>query len=158
MKTVYKLILSVTLPMIIGWISSYFTRSSVSTWFLTLEKPSFNPPSWIFAPVWTTLYILMGIAFFLVWNSHVTWRGVKSRAITFYFAQLLLNFFWSFIFFYERQPGWAFAEISILLVMIIVTSFYFYKISKVAGWLMVPYIVWVSFATVLNYSIWQLNR
>lgn len=158
MKSVYKLILSVTLPVVVGWVSSYFTRSSVKTWFVDLQKPSFNPPSWLFAPVWTTLYILMGIAFFLVWNSDVARSGLKTRAITFYFIQLLLNFFWSVIFFYARQPGWAFAEILVLLFMIILTTSYFYKISKVACWLMMPYILWVSFATILNYSIWQLNN
>lgn len=158
MKSVYKLILSVALPLFIGWAGSYFTRSSVKTWFADLHKPSFNPPSWIFAPVWTTLYVLMGIAFYLVWKNQGATPGVKSRAIVFYSIQLLLNLAWSFIFFYARQPGWAFAEILVLLTLIIITSFYFYKISNVAGWLMMPYIVWVSFAAILNYSIWQLNR
>jgi tryptophan-rich sensory protein len=157
MKSVYKLILSVTLPVVIGWISSYFTASSVKTWFITLQKPSFNPPPWLFAPVWTMLYIFMGIAFFLVWKSNVIRPGLKIKATTFYVVQLILNFSWSVIFFYARQPGWAFAEILILLLVIIVTTFYFYKIVKLAGWLMFPYILWVCFATILNYSIWQLN-
>lgn len=157
MKSVYKLILSVTFPVMVGWISSYFTASSVKTWFVTLQKPSYNPPSWVFAPVWTTLYILMGIAFFLVWKSNVLTPGIKIKATTFYIVQLILNFCWSVIFFYARQPGWAFSEILILLLMIIITTFYFYKIKKSAGWLMIPYILWVGFATILNYSIWQLN-
>ncbi len=157
MKRFYKLIISVILPVMVGWVSSYFTASSVKTWFVTLKKPVFNPPAWLFAPVWTTLYILMGIAFYLIWKNNIAKYDLKKRAISFYFIQLLLNFFWSVIFFYARQPGWAFAEILILLLMICVTTFYFYKISKTAGWLMVPYILWVCFAAVLNYSIWQLN-
>ena len=157
MKPFYKLIISVVLPVMVGWVSSYFTATSVKTWFITLQKPFFNPPSWLFAPVWTILYILMSIAFFLIWKSNIANDNLKKRAIAFYFVQLLLNFFWSVIFFYARQPGWAFAEILVLLLMIIVTTFYFYKISKTAGWLMAPYILWVCFATLLNYSIWQLN-
>jgi tryptophan-rich sensory protein len=157
MKRFYKLIISVILPVMVGWVSSYFTASSVKTWFVTLKKPVFNPPAWLFAPVWTTLYILMGVAFYLIWKNNIAKYDLKKRAIVFYFVQLLFNFFWSVIFFYARQPGWAFAEILILLLMVCVTTFYFYKISKTAGWLMVPYILWVCFAAVLNYSIWQLN-
>ncbi len=157
MKPFYKLIISIVLPVVVGWVSSYFTASSVKTWFVTLKKPLFNPPSWLFAPVWTILYILMGIAFYLIWKNSSANHDLKKRAIAFYFLQLLLNFFWSVIFFYSRQPGWAFAEILVLLLMIIVTAFHFYKISKTAGWLMLPYILWVCFATLLNYSIWQLN-
>lgn len=157
MKRFYKLIISVILPVMVGWVSSYFTASSVKTWFVTLKKPVFNPPAWLFAPVWTTLYILMGVAFYLIWKNNIAKYDLKKKAIVFYFVQLLFNFFWSVIFFYARQPGWAFAEILILLLMICVTTFYFYKISKTAGWLMVPYILWVCFAAVLNYSIWQLN-
>ncbi len=157
MKRSYKLIISVVFPVIVCLLSSYFTASAVKTWFVTLNKPYFNPPSWLFAPVWTTLYILMGISFFLIWKNKIADDYLKKKGISFYFVQLLLNFFWSVIFFYYRQPGWAFAEILILFLMIIVTTFYFYKISKTAGWLMLPYLLWVCFASVLNYSIWQLN-
>lgn len=157
MKPSLKLIISVALPVLVGWLSSYFTASSVKTWFVTLNKPSFNPPSWLFAPVWTVLYILMGIAFYLIWKNNVANHLEKKNAMALYFVQLILNFFWSLIFFYAREPAWALVEILLLLMMIIITAFYFYKISKIAGWLLLPYILWVCFASVLNYSIWQLN-
>ena len=154
--SVYKFIIAIVLPLLVGAAGGYFTSTSVKGWFTTLNKPFFNPPAWLFAPVWTTLYILMGIAFFLIWQSK-TVKELKQKAVTFYFIQLVLNAAWSFIFFYAKQPGLAFAEILILLIMIILTAVTFYKIRKAAGWLMLPYIVWVCFACVLNYSIWRLN-
>ncbi len=156
MKPVLKLIISIAIPLAVGAIAGAFTASSVDGWFTTINKPSFNPPNWIFAPVWTTLYIMMGIAFFLVWKSNESVEE-KRPAIVFYFAQLLLNFLWSFIFFYAQEPGWAVVDIIALWLMILVTIIYFARISKVAAWLLVPYICWVSFATVLNFAIWKLN-
>ena len=151
-----KLIVSILIPVMVGAISGYFTSSGVDGWFALANKPWFNPPSWIFAPVWTTLYVLMGIAFFLVWKSDAS-KDIKQTAIILFAVQLVLNFFWSFIFFKMQQPGWAFAEIILMWLMILMTILWFGKISPAAAWLLVPYICWVSFASVLNYSIWRLN-
>jgi translocator protein len=151
-----KLIRSILIPVLVGAISGYFTTSGVNGWYALANKPWFNPPNWIFAPVWTTLYVLMGIALFLVWRSDPD-KTIKQTAIILFAVQLILNFFWSIIFFKLQQPGWAFAEIILMWVMILLTIFWFGKISATAAWLLVPYICWVSFASVLNYSIWRLN-
>ena len=156
MKPVVKLIISLIIPLAVGAVSSYFTIESVQGWYVTLSKPSFNPPNWIFAPVWTVLYIMMGIALFLVWKSTVA-LPIKRTAIILFSIQMLLNFFWSFIFFYLHQKAAALAEIILLWIFILATIIAFAKISKVAAWLLVPYIVWVSFAMLLTYSIWHLN-
>lgn len=156
MSRVWKFIASVALPLAVGGVAGFFTSSSVNDWFTTINKPSFNPPAWLFAPVWTTLYLLMGIAFFIIWTKAA--KGpLKRKAFIFYFVQLALNFCWSFIFFYAREIGWALVDITLLWLMILLTIIYFSKISKPAAWLLVPYIAWVSFATALNFAIWQLN-
>ncbi len=152
-----KLIIAIIIPLLVGAISGFFTSESVNGWFTYLVKPSFNPPNWIFAPVWTTLYILMGIAHYLVWNNPDKQPQVKRTAIIFYFIQLSLNFLWSFLFFNLHQPGWAFIDILLMFGMILLTIIWFRKISAVAAWLMVPYLCWVGFAAILNYSIWTLN-
>ena len=124
-------------------------------WYQTLEKPSWNPPGWVFGPVWTTLYVLMAVAAWLVWKS----EGLKSSAmpLTLFGFQLLLNVAWSWIFFRLHQPGWAFAEILVLWFAILATTVAFFRRSRLAGGLMVPYLAWVSFASVLNFAIWQMN-
>ncbi len=152
-----KLIIAIIIPLLIGAISGFFTSESVIGWYSTLVKPTYNPPNWIFAPVWTTLYILMGIAHYLVWNNSEKQPQVKRTAIIFYFIQLLLNFLWSFLFFNQHQPGWAFIDILLLFAMILLTIIWFRKISAVAAWLLVPYLCWVGFAAWLNYSLWSLN-
>ncbi len=151
-----KLFISILIPLLVGAISGYFTSSGVNGWFAVANKPWFNPPNWIFAPVWTTLYILMGIALFLVWRSNAE-KNIKQAAIMLFAVQLTLNFFWSIIFFKLQQPGWAFAEIIFMWLMILLIILWFGKISPAAAWLLVPYISWVSFAAILNYSIWHLN-
>ncbi len=151
-----KLFISILIPVLVGAISGFFTQSGVDGWYALANKPSFNPPNWIFAPVWTTLYILMGIALFLVWRSNAD-KDIKQAAIILFALQLTLNFFWSIIFFTLKQPGWAFAEIIAMWVMILLTIICFGKINQAAAWLLVPYICWVSFASVLNYCIWKLN-
>ncbi|MBK6634550.1 MAG: tryptophan-rich sensory protein [Chitinophagaceae bacterium] len=151
-----KLFISILVPLLVGAVAGLFTSSGVNGWYAVANKPWFNPPNWIFAPVWTLLYILMGIAFFLVWKASAD-KNVKQTAMILFSIQLILNFFWSFIFFKLQQPGWAFAEIILMWVMILLTILWFGKISAMAAWLLVPYICWVSFATVLNYSIWKLN-
>lgn len=156
MKPILKFIVAVTIPLAVGAVAGFFTSSSVKGWFTTLHKPSFNPPSWLFAPVWTILYILMGVALFLIWKNN-TEPQLKKTAITLFFVQLAFNFLWSFIFFYAQQPGWALVDIILLWLMILFTILSFGKISTAAAWLLLPYICWVSFATILNYSIWKLN-
>ncbi|MDZ4796109.1 MAG: TspO/MBR family protein [Bacteroidota bacterium] len=156
MNNTSKLIISIIIPVAIGATAGFFTTTGVGSWFQTINKPSWNPPSWIFGPVWTTLYILMGIALFLVWKSDAS-EVQKKTAILLFAVQLVLNFCWSFIFFNQEQPGWAFVEIVVMWVAILLTIFAFGNISKTAAWLLVPYISWVSFATILNYTIWKLN-
>jgi translocator protein len=155
MKKILRLALSVGLPLMVGAIAGIFTSSAVKGWYSGLIKPSFNPPNWVFAPVWTALYIMMGIAFYIVWQTKPNER--LKKAIPFYTIQLALNFSWSLVFFYLHQPGWALVNIILLWIFIAVTIYHFSKISKAAAWLLVPYILWVSFASALNWAIWQLN-
>jgi tryptophan-rich sensory protein len=158
MKQLPKFIISVAIPLAVGAVSGFMTKESISGWYATLIKPSFNPPNYLFAPVWTALYILMGIAFFLVWRAHDQhYYHSKRQAIIFYIIQLALNFSWSILFFYFQQPLWALADIILLWVMIFVTIMAFAKVSSWGAWLLVPYICWVSFATLLNFNIWELN-
>lgn len=151
-----KLFISILIPVLVGVVAGIFTSSGVDGWYAVANKPWFNPPNWIFAPVWTTLYILMGIALFLVWRADAD-KKLQQTAIILFAVQLTLNFFWSFIFFKLQQPGWALAEIILMWLIILLTILWVGKISPTAAWLLVPYICWVSFAAVLNYSIWQLN-
>ena len=137
-------------------LGSIFTARSVNTWYVKLRKPSINPPNWIFAPIWTTLYLLMALAAWLVWRSG-GWRGGRT-ALSFFFLQLVLNVLWSAVFFGLRRPALAMVEILFLLVAIVATAMAFLPISVAAFWLMLPYVTWVSFASVLNFKLWQLNR
>ncbi len=141
-----------------GYFAGMATQSGVDTWFPTIEKPVFNPPSWIFAPVWTALYIMMGVAAGLVWNKIDENKAVVQKALLFFAIQLGLNILWSFLFFGMGNPLLAFIEIIVLWLMIYETYAKFVKIDKIAGYLFIPYLLWVSFATVLNGSIWWLNR
>ncbi|MDD5454658.1 MAG: tryptophan-rich sensory protein [Candidatus Ratteibacteria bacterium] len=152
----FKLIIAIVICEFAGIIGSFFTVSSVSSWYASLAKPRLTPPGWIFAPVWTTLYVLMGIAAFLIWNNGLKRRDVKI-ALSIFIGQLVLNMFWSIIFFGMRSPLWAFIEIIFLWLAIIASIIAFSKISKPAAWLLAPYILWVSFAAYLNYSVWRLQ-
>ena len=156
MNTYVKLTISVLACLAVGGISGYLTTSEITTWYATLHKPSFNPPNYLFAPVWTTLYILMAISFWLIWKSDTS-KDLKNKAMLFFCIQLALNFFWSIIFFNLHQPGYAFAEIILMWIFIFLSMYAFHPISKTAAYLLIPYLCWVSFAAVLNYSIWQLN-
>lgn len=157
MNNIAKLAISIAIPIAIGATAGFFTVTGVESWYQTIQKPSWNPPSWVFGPVWTTLYIMMGIALFLIWKSGAN-DSLKRTAIGLFAVQLVLNFFWSFIFFDQQQPGWALAEIIVMWFAILITIFAFAKVNKTAAWLLVPYISWVSFATILNYTIWKLNN
>jgi tryptophan-rich sensory protein len=141
---------------LIGNIGSLATFSQITIWYSTLAKPSFNPPSWIFGPVWTILFALMGVALYLIWSKGMQKKEIRS-AVAVFSLQLALNVLWSFIFFGFHQPGLAFIEIVLMWVAIVATIRIFYRISKPAGWLLVPYLTWVTFATVLNFAVWQLN-
>lgn len=142
--------------LIIGFLSSIVTQSSVNDWYLTLNKPSFNPPNWLFAPVWTILYILMGISAGLVWAKGFHHKWVKTALYHFGF-QLLLNALWSIVFFGLKSPFWALLVILGLLTMLLLTIKWFKVVSKLAALLLIPYLIWVCFATLLNYKIWELN-
>jgi benzodiazapine receptor len=148
------LIFSIVLCESAGIIGSLFTASAISTWYVSLIKPSFSPPNWLFGPVWVTLYLLMGVSLYLIWK-----KGKKnSGLIKLFLIHLVLNAFWSVIFFGFKNLGLAFAEIMILWVIILYLALKFYKVNKTAAYLLVPYQLWVSFAAILNLSIWLLNR
>jgi len=155
-SNIIKFISSTTLPLVLGAIAGMFTSQSVPEWYSTLNRPSFNPPNWIFGPVWTALYTLMGISLFVIWKQQVS--KARNVAISIFFLQLLLNFAWSFIFFYFNKIGLALVEITILWFNIILMMFLFYKIKPMAAYINIPYLLWVSFATVLNASYYFLNR
>ncbi len=143
---------------IVGAVSGLITKQSVETWYPTLIKPSFNPPNWLFAPVWSALYIMMGIAAGFVWNRIDIQKETVKKGLLFFAIQLALNALWSFIFFGLHNPMLALIEIVLLWLMIYETFVLFNKVHKIAGYLFIPYILWVTFALVLNASIWWLNR
>lgn len=175
----YKLVVAIIISELAGIIGSVFTASSVSTWYAALEKPALNPPAWVFGPVWTILYALIGIALFLVWKNdwrvanHVLeavgkpwnkwsrrlWSGdwQKQNVLAIFAVQYILNILWSFIFFGLQLPGLAFFALIALWFSIVYLIVNFYRISKAAAYLLLPYLLWVSFAGYLNFAIWSLN-
>ena len=167
----FKFVIAIAVSEVAGIIDAFFSTPSIAGWYAGLAKPALNPPAWVFGPVWTTLYVLMGISLFLVWKQHpyilenVMVLRVWRWAIVLFFIQLVLNTFWSIIFFGStlltinglNNIGIALVEIVFLWLAIFATIIAFYKISKPAAWLFVPYILWVSFAIYLNYAIWILN-
>lgn len=136
-------------------IGGFFTASSVDSWYAQLAKPEFNPPAWVFAPVWNVLYFLMAVALYRIWTSAN--RPDKKTALAVFFGQLLLNVAWSAVFFGLRSPAGGFLVIILLLLGIICTINYFRRVSRLSAWLLVPYLAWVLFAACLNYYLWQLN-
>lgn len=158
MNKYLKIAIFVVTCIAVGYLSSIATQSSVNTWFAGLNKPSFNPPSWVFAPVWSTLYIMMGIAAGLVWNRIDYDKDNVRIALLFFAVQLALNALWSILFFGLQNPLLALIEVVLLWLMIYETYTKFIKIDKIAGYLFIPYLLWVSFASILNASIWWLNR
>ena len=145
---------SLAVAFAVAGIGGWVTAGSVSSWYPTLTKPSFNPPAWIFGPVWTALYALMAIAAWRVWRKL---RTVRHGALRLYGAQLALNLLWSFLFFGAHQIGWALIEIALLFAAIIATMIAFGRIDRAAGFCFAPYAAWVAFAAVLNAEIWRLN-
>jgi translocator protein len=152
-----KLFASVAICLLAGAFGSIFTSMSIPDWYLTIAKPSFNPPNWVFGPVWTILYIMMGVSAFIIWKKGIDNPNVRFSLFVFLF-QLSLNATWSVLFFGFRSPLAGLAGIILLWIAIVLTIYKFFKLSKTAGWLLIPYLLWVSFASVLNYTIWQLNR
>jgi tryptophan-rich sensory protein len=154
--SIVKLIVAILICQLAGFIGSIFTTPSIPTWYAGLQKPTFSPPNWLFFPVWTILFILMGISLYLVWNKLAKNKEAKKSLVVFG-VQLTLNILWSILFFGLKSPLYAFVEIIALWLAIAFTVFKFYRISKNAGLLLIPYILWVTFAAFLNFNIWILN-
>jgi benzodiazapine receptor len=149
-------LINLLIPFIFAFLGGMLTINSVKTWYPGIQKPSFNPPNWLFGPVWSVLFTLIGISSYLIWiKRHQIAHVPRTAAI--YFIQLILNLGWSFLFFYTHQIGAALIEIVALLVAILVNGLVFYRIDKTAGLLYIPYFIWVSFATLLTYNIFILN-
>ncbi|MBU1033961.1 tryptophan-rich sensory protein [Patescibacteria group bacterium] len=155
MKKIITLLVSIITCQLAGAIGSIFTFSAIPNWYSTINKPFFNPPNWLFGPVWTLLYLFMGIALYLILNTKKTAK--RKTALVVFFTQLGLNSLWSIIFFGLHSPGLAFLEIIFLLTFIVLSILKFLPISKKAAYLLVPYLLWVSFASILNFSIFLLN-
>jgi tryptophan-rich sensory protein len=158
MQKIVRIAVVLSTCLLVGYLSGMVTRESITTWYPSLIKPSFNPPNWVFAPVWTILYIMMGVAGGMVWNRLEQDSENVKKAFTFFIIQLALNAAWSVIFFYFHNPFLALIEIILFWLIIFETYIQFKKIDKTAGLLFIPYIAWVSFATILNASILWLNR
>jgi tryptophan-rich sensory protein len=155
-KSIIKLFSAVLICLGAGFVGSFFTTPEIATWYQTINKPIWNPPSWLFGPVWTTLFILMGIALFLIWQKAAHSKSAH-RAVVFFLVHLLFNIFWSVAFFNLHSPFYAFIAIIVLWLMIFTLMLWFFRLDKKAGALLIPYLFWVSFAGYLNYTIWQLN-
>lgn len=155
-RQVIGLVISVAVCLGCAGIGSLLTLPSISTWYATIQKPTWNPPNWIFGPVWTLLYLSMAVAAWLVW------RQSESRSVGFalilFAIQLALNVAWSGFFFHYHQIGVAVADVVLLWIFILATTLAFGRVAPAAGWLMVPYLAWVTFASILNATVWSLNR
>ena len=141
----------------LGSIGSIFTIPAISTWYASLNKPSLTPPNWVFGPIWTTLFLLMGISAYLVWQ--LGWKKKQVKHAFYFFGfQFAANILWSILFFGQKSPLLGLVDIIILWVLILITMLKFYKVNKVAGYLFLPYLLWVTLATYLNFSVFLLNR
>jgi tryptophan-rich sensory protein len=158
MNKIVKITIAIIVCLAVGYSASIITRPSVAEWYPTIEKPFFNPPNWIFMPVWTLLYIFMGVAAGLVWDKIKEQNAEVKKALGFFLIQLILNAIWSYLFFGLKNPMLALIEIALLWLMIYETYLKFIKINKTASYLLIPYLAWVGFATILNVSIWWLNK
>jgi tryptophan-rich sensory protein len=150
-----KLIIAILLPMVIGGFSGFLTANSINGWYSTLQQPTFNPPNWVFGPVWTILYLIMGISLYRIWILPVS--EDRNKAIGIFALQMTLNFFWSLIFFKWHLIGLALAEIILMWFMIATMIHHFRKLDAAAGYMNIPYLLWVSFASVLNGAYYFLN-
>jgi len=154
-RSAVALVVCVAVCLAAAGVGGLATSRSVATWYQTIEKPSWTPPGWVFGPVWTTLYLMMAVAAWLVWRR----AGVSGGrlALTLFAAQLVLNAAWSWLFFGLQNPGAAFVELIVLWLAIVATLVAFWRTTAPAGWLMLPYLLWVTFAGVLNFTIWRMN-
>jgi tryptophan-rich sensory protein len=150
-----KIIVSIAACVLLGTISGLSTIDAIQTWYPTIQKPSWNPPNWLFGPVWTLLYGLMGISFAFLWNSS---QNGRYAAMLMFVVQFGLNMAWSYLFFNLHLLGWSFIESLIMLSTIGVTIFLSYSVNATASYLLVPYFLWVSFASILNGTVWYLNK
>lgn len=153
---VLRLVASLAVVYAAAYLGAAATTSSLETWYRTLDKPAFSPPDWLFGPVWTILFTAMGVSLYLVWSQGLG-DGRVRIAIAAFALQLVLNVLWSFLFFAQQSPPAAFIEIMILWAAILATIVLFWRVSVVTGALLIPYLLWVSFAGVLNFFIWRLN-
>ena len=151
-----QVIICISIPLVIGGLSGLATTGAIDSWYATLNKPFFNPPNYIFGPVWTLLYVLMGISLFLIWKSPD--GNLRNMALAIFIIQITLNFVWSFFFFYFHWTAIALFDIVILWISIILMIIAFLRIDKTAALFQIPYLLWVSFASVLNAAIWLLNK
>jgi len=151
-----KLIISILLPLLVGGVSGYLTNSEINGWFAALSKPAFNPPDYVFGPVWTILYLLMGVSMFMIWITPST--PLRQNALKIYAVQLFLNFWWSILFFHYHLLFFSIFDIVAMWIFIYYTIHIFKQINPLAAYLQIPYLLWVSFATILNISIWWLNK
>ncbi len=158
MNKITRIAIAVIVCLTVGYSSSTVTKTGVETWYPTIIKPVFNPPNWVFMPVWTLLFVLMGIAAGLVWDKIKEQNAEVKKALGFFLIQLALNAIWSYLFFGLKNPMLALIEIALLWLMIYETYLKFIKINKTAGYLLIPYMAWVGFAAILNASIWWLNK
>lgn len=158
MSKIMKILVMVATTLTLGYIAGTVTQTSVTTWYPTLNKPSFTPPNAVFPIAWSTLYVLMGVAAALVWARIDFEKELVKKGLTFFAIQFALNMLWSYLFFGLKNPMIALIEIVLLWLMIYETWFVFRKIDKIAGMLMIPYLLWVTYATALNGAIWWLNR
>ncbi len=178
-KKIVKLVISIFICEGAGIIGSIFTAPAIKSWYVFLDKPSFSPPNWVFAPVWTILFLLMGVSLYLVWQKNwnveasenksakKAWNPISTKlwlgswkeenAVSVFIVQLVLNILWSIIFFGLKLPAVAFVEILMLWFATLYTIVNFYRISKLAAYLLLPYILWVTLAAILNFSVWWLN-
>jgi len=156
MKKALTILLFLIGPLLIGGLSGILSGNGVTSWYPSLIKPVFNPPSWIFGPVWTILYLLMGYSFYRIYMQPVSIHRIRATRL--FLLQLTLNFFWSLLFFRWHLTGWATVEIVMLWITIILMIKAFVKLDPLAGYLQIPYLLWVSFATLLSGSLWYLNR
>ena len=153
-KNIIKLIICLIVPMLVGGISGVATVAGIKDWYVHLNKPFFNPPNYLFGPVWSILYLLMGISLFMILQSKSI---TKKKAISIFFVQLFLNFWWSFLFFKFQLLGISLIEIVLMWLSILWMIIEFKKINKTAAYLQIPYLAWVTFASLLNLAIWYLN-
>lgn len=156
MNPVLKLILCIALPLAVGAAGGFATATNVDTWYTTLEKPAFNPPNWLFGPVWTTLYLLMGIGLFRILSHRPS--QLRRQCVVVFGIQLFLNFWWSFLFFAFHLVGWAFVEIVLIWISVLSMILVWRRLDPVASWMQVPLLLWVTFASVLNGAIFVLNK